>query len=136
MTESSKTQVFSREAVLELASQNPEKYFISIHENVYDVTDFLDEHPGGEEALKEYQIKDKFKDGTESFEDVGHSMDARDMMKKYQVGVLEHKKEQKHVSEHDRTQKPKEGVSFSFLVVPALLLAAVGIAYQLFLNRS
>ena len=50
---------------------------------------FLFEHPGGEEALKEHQIKDnKFKDATESFEDVGHSMDARDMMKKYQVGVL------------------------------------------------
>ena len=51
-------------------------------------------HPGGEEALKEHQIKNKtFKDATESFEDVGHSMDARDMMHKYQIGVLENKKE-------------------------------------------
>jgi cytochrome b involved in lipid metabolism len=46
-------------------------------------------HPGGEETLKEHQIKDnKFRDATESFEDVGHSMDARDIMRKYQVGVL------------------------------------------------
>ena len=58
-------------------------------------------HPGGEEALKEYQIKDgAFKDATESFEDVGHSMDARDMMAKYQVGVLENKKEQKAKSDY------------------------------------
>ena len=46
-------------------------------------------HPGGEEALKEHQIKNnQFRDATESFEDVGHSMDARDLMQKYQIGVL------------------------------------------------
>jgi len=28
------------------------------------------------------------KDGTAAFEDVGHSSDARDMMKQYQIGVL------------------------------------------------
>lgn len=28
------------------------------------------------------------KDGTEAFEDVGHSTDARDMMKKYKIGEL------------------------------------------------
>ena len=39
--------------------------------------------------MLEHKIKGgKFKDGTEAFEDVGHSMDARDLMKKYQVGVL------------------------------------------------
>ncbi|RNA30990.1 cytochrome b5 [Brachionus plicatilis] len=132
------SKIYSQEALFELTAQNPDRYYLSIHENVYDVTEFLDEHPGGEEALKEYQIKDKgFKDATESFEDVGHSMDARDMMKKYQVGVLADKKEQKKVtSDHDRTQSQSEGLNFSFLVVPALLLAAVGIAYQLFVNRA
>lgn len=39
--------------------------------------------------LKEHQIKnDKFIDGTEAFEDVGHSMDARDLLKKYHIGKL------------------------------------------------
>lgn len=42
------------------------------------------QHPGGEEVLLE-QIS---KDATEAFEDVGHSSDARDMMKKYKVGEL------------------------------------------------
>jgi len=28
------------------------------------------------------------KDGTEAFEDVGHSTDARELMKKYKVGEL------------------------------------------------
>lgn len=109
--------------------------------------------------MKEYQIKNnELKDATESFEDVGHSMDARDMMKKYKIGVLAEKKVDKKItSEHvlflfkfnnkfvfiktnillkDRTQTPKDGINFSFLVVPALILAAVGIAYQLFVNRA
>jgi cytochrome b involved in lipid metabolism len=39
-------------SVLEFANANPDKIVISIHENVYDVTDFLDEHPGGKSNLK------------------------------------------------------------------------------------
>ena len=38
--------------------------------------------------LKEHQIKKAYRDATESFEDVGHSLDARDLMKKYLVGSL------------------------------------------------
>ena len=39
--------------------------------------------------MKEHQIKDdKFADSTEAFEDVGHSMDARDLMAKYLIGKL------------------------------------------------
>jgi len=44
----------------------------------------LEEHPGGEEVL----LEQAGKDGTESFEDVGHSTDARNMMKEYLVGEL------------------------------------------------
>ena len=42
------------------------------------------QHPGGEEVL----IEQAGKDATESFEDVGHSTDARDIMKKYKIGEL------------------------------------------------
>jgi cytochrome b involved in lipid metabolism len=46
-------------------------------------------HPGGEDALKEHQIKNnKFIDASEAFEDVGHSADARDYMKTLLVGSL------------------------------------------------
>ncbi|KAK6637082.1 Cytochrome b5 isoform E [Polyplax serrata] len=57
---------------------------IIIHNSVYDVSEFLNEHPGGEEVLLDHAGKD----GTEAFEDVGHSKDARDMMHKYKVGEL------------------------------------------------
>lgn len=55
-----------------------------IHNKVYDVTKFMEEHPGGEEVLLEMAGKD----ATESFEDVGHSVDARDMMKEHCLGDI------------------------------------------------
>lgn len=42
------------------------------------------QHPGGEEIL----IENAGDDGTEAFEDVGHSSDAREMMKSYLIGEL------------------------------------------------
>merc|ERR1712184_197964 len=55
-----------------------------IHDKVYDVTKFLDEHPGGEEIM----IENAGIDSTEAFEDVGHSSDAREMLKEYLIGEL------------------------------------------------
>lgn len=42
------------------------------------------QHPGGEEVL----LEQAGKDATENFEDVGHSTDARELMKKYKIGEL------------------------------------------------
>ncbi|ETE73847.1 Cytochrome b5 [Ophiophagus hannah] len=47
--------------------------WIIINRRIYDLTKFLEEHPGGEEVLREQAGGD----ATESFEDVGHSTDAR-----------------------------------------------------------
>lgn len=45
---------------------------------------FYFQHPGGEEVL----LEQAGKEATEAFEDVGHSTDARDLMKKYKIGEL------------------------------------------------
>ncbi len=45
---------------------------------------FWFQHPGGEEILIEHAGDD----ATEAFEDVGHSSDAREMMKDYLIGEL------------------------------------------------
>ncbi|KAK3867307.1 hypothetical protein Pcinc_027228 [Petrolisthes cinctipes] len=58
--------------------------WLVIHDKVYNVSKFLDEHPGGEEVL----LEQSGSNGTESFEDVGHSTDAREMMKEYLIGEL------------------------------------------------
>uniref|UniRef100_A0A3S5ZPI7 Cytochrome b5 type B n=1 Tax=Bos taurus TaxID=9913 RepID=A0A3S5ZPI7_BOVIN len=67
----------------EVAKRNsPKDIWLVIHGRVYDVSRFLDEHPGGEEVLMEQAGGD----ATESFEDVGHSSDAREMLKQYYIG--------------------------------------------------
>uniref|UniRef100_A0A3B3RPL7 Cytochrome b5 n=1 Tax=Paramormyrops kingsleyae TaxID=1676925 RepID=A0A3B3RPL7_9TELE len=58
--------------------------WIIINYKVYDVTKFLEEHPGGEEVLREQAGGD----ATESFEDVGHSSDAREMATSFVIGEL------------------------------------------------
>ncbi|KAJ7951357.1 Cytochrome b5 [Quillaja saponaria] len=59
--------------------------WIIIHGKVYDVTPFLEEHPGGDEVL----LLAAEKDATDDFEDVGHSEDARETMKKFFVGEVD-----------------------------------------------
>lgn len=44
----------------------------------YDITEFLDQHPGGEEVV----LETAGTDASGAFDDVGHSSDARDMLKK------------------------------------------------------
>jgi len=58
--------------------------WIVIHNNIYDVTAFLNEHPGGEEVL----LEQAGRDASEAFEDVGHSTDARELMVKYRIGEV------------------------------------------------
>ncbi len=59
--------------------------WMSIHGKVYNVTKYLNEHPGGEEVLLEASGRD----ATELFEDIGHSKDAREKMSKYKIGNLQ-----------------------------------------------
>ncbi len=51
---------------------------------VYDITTYLNQHPGGREILLEFAGKN----ADSMFEDIGHSRDARNMLAKYQIGVL------------------------------------------------
>ena len=90
---------FSREEVSKHADEN--SLWIILDNKVYDVTKFMMEHPGGEEVLIQWAGQDaterfllfnwniflkKFKNW--SFNDVGHSADAREMTKDYLIGEL------------------------------------------------
>ncbi len=59
-----------------------ESLWLAIGGRVYDCTKFLQEHPGGEEIL----LESAGGDATEAFEDIGHSEDAREMLKEYDIG--------------------------------------------------
>ncbi|TMW51249.1 hypothetical protein DOY81_003680 [Sarcophaga bullata] len=62
----------------------PTDLWIVIEDKVYDLTKFRSEHPGGEETLDEVAGRD----GTKDFIEVGHSQEAREIMKKYYIGDL------------------------------------------------
>ncbi|KAI8437894.1 hypothetical protein MSG28_010576 [Choristoneura fumiferana] len=69
----------------EVAAKNSkEDAVFIIHNRVYDVKSFLDEHPGGHEVLQGVVGTD----ASEDFDDIGHSLDAKDLMKKYEIGEL------------------------------------------------
>ncbi|KAJ7591461.1 cytochrome b5-like heme/steroid binding domain-containing protein [Mycena floridula] len=59
--------------------------YILIGGKVYNVTSFMDEHPGGDEVI----MAEKGQDATEAFEDVGHSDEARALLPGMLVGEFE-----------------------------------------------
>ncbi|CAL5870495.1 uncharacterized protein PFLUO_LOCUS4732 [Penicillium psychrofluorescens] len=76
----------TKEFTLEEVTQHNTKkdLFLVIHDKVYDCGSFVDEHPGGEEVLLDVAGQD----GTEAFEDVGHSDEAREILDGLLVGTV------------------------------------------------
>jgi cytochrome b involved in lipid metabolism len=120
----------------EVAEHNSNKSaWVIIGNKVYDVTKFLDEHPGGCEVLLEKAGDDR----TEAFEDVGHSTDARDMKEQYLVGeVIDDERwtysyDKKYLTQTKDDYKPSQvGSSYDAFVYPILIAAILGILYYLF----
>ncbi|XP_056594163.1 cytochrome b5 [Triplophysa dalaica] len=104
--------------------------WIIIHNKVYDVTKFLEEHPGGEEVLREQAGGD----ATESFEDVGHSTDAREMASSMLIGEL-------HPEDRDKLGGPPESLVttvqettswWSNWLIPAIAAVIVTLMYRVY----
>ncbi|OEH75136.1 putative cytochrome b5 [Cyclospora cayetanensis] len=55
------------------------------HGLVYDLTKFLNKHPGGSHII----IETAGRDATDAFEDIGHSLEARIMADEYIIGRVE-----------------------------------------------
>lgn len=102
----------------EVAKHNERKsVWLLIHDSVYDVTKFLEEHPGGEEMLTE----EAGQDATDSFEGFGHSSDARNLMKHYMIGELceDDKQKTKQVQEKNHWGSyPDEASSWLSWAIP------------------
>lgn len=56
--------------------------WIIIRDRVYDVSSFVDRHPGGSEIMFDYAGMD----ATDAFESLGHSEDARKLVLKFDIG--------------------------------------------------
>lgn len=61
-----------------------------VHGKVYDLTKFLDEHPGGRAIL----VENAGLDSSDEFDDVGHSKDAKEMLTEYEIGRVEGEEEE------------------------------------------
>ncbi|DBA71154.1 TPA: hypothetical protein ACH3X2_011558 [Trebouxia sp. C0005] len=87
----SKTEPATKKHTLEdcKAHNREEDCWLVIGGKVYDVTQFLDEHPGGFDIV----LAATGKDATEDFEEIGHSNAAREMLDKYYIGEFEGGKE-------------------------------------------
>lgn len=75
---------FSRADVAKYNGVGGTAPYIILHNKVYDVTDWLHEHPGGNAIL----LENAGTDATNAFEDQGHSKVAVEERKKYEIGEL------------------------------------------------
>ncbi|PYH88488.1 cytochrome b5 reductase [Aspergillus ellipticus CBS 707.79] len=63
--------------------------WVAIHGQVFDITKYLQDHPGGADVL----LETAGSDATVAFEDVGHSEDSREILQEYLIGTLKGAKE-------------------------------------------
>lgn len=89
---------------------------------VYDVTAYLDEHPGGEEVIVDVAGTD----ATEAFNDIGHSDDAHEILEGLLIGKLEGGViiEQKGGVTTNSGSTDISGIPFPLLAAVVLLVAA------------
>ncbi|KAF4513872.1 UNVERIFIED_CONTAM: hypothetical protein B566_EDAN017208 [Ephemera danica] len=116
-------------------NNDSKKTWLVIHNSVYDVTSFLNEHPGGEEVL----LEQAGKDGTESFEDVGHSTDARELMKKYKIGELVEEDRKAPPSKETRSWESSgdgDNSSWRSWLIPIALGIIATIIYRFFVQTK
>ncbi|XP_076944449.1 cytochrome b5-like [Bidens hawaiensis] len=99
--------------------------WIVIDGKVYDVSSYLDEHPGGDDVI----LQATGKDATDEFEDAGHSKTARELLETFFVGELDPSDipQLKVVSEKQKGYIPEKLVDLSkqYWAAP---VAAVGIS--------
>lgn len=95
--------------------------WMTIHNKVYNVSKYLEDHPGGEEVLMDRAGAD----ATEDFEDVGHSAEARRKLGEYEIGELPESERKSADSEKDASS----GGGGGMVAAVAVLVIAVGAGY-------
>lgn len=118
------------------AHSSPSDLWVVIYNSVYNITDFIKDHPGGGEVLFDCGGAD----ATEAFEDVGHSQDAVDMLQPYWIGQLapnDHRPyREKQKSEPKLKCKPSKSTNYRELTMVWIGLILVAILTVLGLQKA
>lgn len=131
MEEKSNVKTYSLEEIAE--HKEKKSVWVLIHHNVYDVTKFLEEHPGGEEVL----LEQAGSNATEAFEDVGHSTDARELMKTYLIGELCEEDRNKVADVQEKGQYGSASApesSWKSWVIPIGMAVVASVLYRLYIS--
>ncbi|TQS36128.1 hypothetical protein Golomagni_03431 [Golovinomyces magnicellulatus] len=99
------SKVFSYAEVSEHSGK--EDLYMVIEQKVYDVSKFVDEHPGGEEVMLDVGGQD----ATEAFNDVGHSDEAREILSRMHIGDLDASEVDSKPISDERTSRSMSSVS-------------------------
>jgi cytochrome b involved in lipid metabolism len=93
---------------------------------VFDVTKYLDDHPGGAEVMLDVagQNADEF------FEDIGHSKEAREELKKYYIGDFKLDENALAAMRAAAEAKKNEGSGKGLILV--LLVAIIAILFGVY----
>eukprot|EP00816_Leptocylindrus_hargravesii_P006799 CAMPEP_0196811416 /NCGR_PEP_ID=MMETSP1362-20130617/17325_1 /TAXON_ID=163516 /ORGANISM="Leptocylindrus danicus, Strain CCMP1856" /LENGTH=124 /DNA_ID=CAMNT_0042186707 /DNA_START=123 /DNA_END=497 /DNA_ORIENTATION=+ len=93
---------------------------------VYDVSSYLDDHPGGAEVLLDVGGGD----ADMFFEDIGHSNDAREELKKHLIGVLKLSPEELAAKAKEAEEAAKAaaagGGSMGMIMIVVILAMVIG----------
>jgi len=97
---------------------------------VYDVTKYLDDHPGGAEVMLDVAGQD----ADEFFEDIGHSKEARSELLKYYIGEFKlDEAALKAMKEAAEKKKKAEGNTGFMLVI---LMGIIAILFGLYQSQK
>ncbi|XP_018573728.1 cytochrome b5 [Anoplophora glabripennis] len=105
MTDAKATIYYTLEEIAKNNGKDTDRVWIIYKDIVYDVTDYLNDHPGGGELITEWAGKDC----TKAFDDFGHSGDAKRDLKALKIGevVEEERKKKQKKTEKEATKGPK-----------------------------
>ncbi|XP_046964787.1 cytochrome b5-like [Vanessa cardui] len=124
------TRSFTRKEVEE--RNHKDNAAIIIDNVVYDVTRFLEDHPGGVEVL----LDNAGKDASRCFRDVGHSDDAKLWRSEFKIGEVVKEEQWEILCQESETTQGRDELTLAGLLnvwLPPLALAALAIVAYIYL---
>jgi cytochrome b involved in lipid metabolism len=114
--------VFEQKDGLTDSEGEPNEVWIEVEGVIYNVTQFLPNHPGGEAVLRKYAAKD----ATAAFKKARHSVDAKKMMQKYLVGPMQEMPAEYRIFEHMDMQNMALWEAFTTVFMFGIALFLIG----------